>query len=561
VLERQPQEVARVLEDPRGASGDQLGADDGLVVEADDRSLQHAQAVAGQEATNPLLRIARARFGAPIRGRDAVLAAVLAVAQRRLRPQEHFVERRDVVVQKFDAETQRDVERVGRDAQRPLRDRESQPLGDLQRFGEARVRQEHEELVSADPSDVIGGSQRLPEVRRELLERRITAGEPEVFVDLLEIVAVDQQGRERSVGSALPPKLDRELRGESAAIQELGQRIDARELLEARVQAAHPRGQCLELRVRALVIGDVEERHQPHRFLLPPPLDALDLEHAIAADRELLPRTRIEREAQAFAAEPADRRAHELFRRTIGEQHRARTRHDHEPFGALHHQRAKAGFALLQRAQPLLHRDPRDLSVQRAPDAALEQRSIGPPLHQEVLGASVRTAVDRVLVLGVGHDDDRHVGRRRAQPTDRIDAGRVRQIGIEQHDVESAGARSRNRLAQRAAMLDSERSLAGHGELGSYRADVVDVVLDQQCANRFHAPLAMKEVRAHAGEHRRGRWRNPAERGPRSSRYANRERARIDDNRYPPTSASVLGFGRGDSTTRSARSRALRTAQ
>ena len=166
-----------------------------------------------------------------------------------------------------------------------------------------RVHQEHRELVAAEARDDREVPRVLDQEPRDLPQRFVARAVAEAIVDVLEVVEVEEDERDR-LGEArvtLPLLLD--AHHEVSAIVDVGERVLERQVLEARVADRHGRlgGQGahehLVLRVEGHdpvvgvegveeledpedVAARVLERHDEHR---PCPVVAAGVEHRIEA--------------------------------------------------------------------------------------------------------------------------------------------------------------------------------------------------------------------------------------------------------------------------------------
>jgi hypothetical protein len=359
----------------------------------------------------------------------------------------------------------------------------------LNSLGETRVGQEHQELVPTDAPDVIRGPQRILDAIGELLEHHVPDPVSLGLVDPLEVVAVEQHGRQRRARAALALHFDRELGLQPSAIGDLGQGIDAGESLEARVQFAHPRGDVLEVRLGALVLGDVEHRRETGGLIVPADLDTVRLDDAFRADLELHSRLRPEGIAEHPAAQLLGRTLEEPGRGRVGEQHRAVASEDHDTIGAVREHLAKPGFLLRERLQLALELALDSMAFERQPDRLLERGVVRALLDEVVAGPFLHRAQGHVFVIDVGHHDDRHVGRRLADLDHRVDPAGVGEIQVEQNDVGLAVAQASQRRVQRRNVLDVEVTRPAVAQPLLDQGGVGGVVLDEQCADRAHGHL------------------------------------------------------------------------
>ena len=88
--------------------------------------------------------------------------------------------------------------------------------------------QQHRELVAAEPGDVVAGAQRGADPRPELGQHAVAGVVAERVVELLEVVEVDHEQRERAVRLARPLDRAAQLAVEPAAVRQPGQLVGAR---------------------------------------------------------------------------------------------------------------------------------------------------------------------------------------------------------------------------------------------------------------------------------------------------------------------------------------------
>jgi len=81
-----------------------------------------------------------------------------------------------------------------------LRDRRADPLGDLERRGHVGVGQHDRELLPAVAAREVPAPQRAAEHRADVRQDLIAHRVPALVVDLLEVVQVGQEQRERRLG-------------------------------------------------------------------------------------------------------------------------------------------------------------------------------------------------------------------------------------------------------------------------------------------------------------------------------------------------------------------------
>src|ERR1051326_7125931 len=162
-----------------------------------------------------------------------------------------------------DAEGDRALHRallVRRDRQRA--DLIEDALGHGAGAAEVRVREDDRELVAAEAGEEVGRAQRLAHGAAELGEDDVADGVAERIVDLLEVVDVEHQERERQRVDAGALDLLRQLPAEVALVPDAGEVVGVGEVLDllARGEVAeehcHLRGEDLE----ELRVGLVERR-------------------------------------------------------------------------------------------------------------------------------------------------------------------------------------------------------------------------------------------------------------------------------------------------------------
>jgi hypothetical protein len=217
---------------------ERLDADDPLLLERDDRLIAQPQlaALGGvADVFGERERRHRALVLALVELRPLALAAALGLVHRQVRVAEQILIRQPPVGGR-EADARADRERAAVDRDRLAQQREH-ALGRGRRLAGGRVRQQHGELVAAEPRDEIAGAQRAAQAPRHLDEQRVARQVPEAVVDRLEVVEVDEQDGDRR-----PAGLEHLDDGgrEPGAVGEAGQRILERPPL---VQAGERREQ------------------------------------------------------------------------------------------------------------------------------------------------------------------------------------------------------------------------------------------------------------------------------------------------------------------------------
>ncbi len=101
----------------------------------------------------------------------------------------------------------------------------------------AHPRQQHRELVAAQPGDDVGGAQATPDARRGAAQDLVAHTVPHRVVDGLEVVEVEEEEGEIGAGADVPLQLTLE----GAPVGDPGQSVDARHVLDLGV-ALHQLG-------------------------------------------------------------------------------------------------------------------------------------------------------------------------------------------------------------------------------------------------------------------------------------------------------------------------------
>jgi len=137
------------------------------------------------------------------------------------------------------------------------------PLGDTAGLLRRGAAKQDRELLAAEPADQIGLTDLLAHLRGERPEHRVAGEVPVGVVDVLEVVHVGEQHRERLAAAAGPDDREVGLSLPRARVQHARLRIGARLRLELRVEQAaleqHHRRQRDSEQQRAERAGD---RHQ-----------------------------------------------------------------------------------------------------------------------------------------------------------------------------------------------------------------------------------------------------------------------------------------------------------
>jgi hypothetical protein len=181
------------------------------------------------------------------------------VLQGGLSANEDVVDRYGVLRDHLDSQAGGHVDGARGQAQRTVERREAQAIRHLEGLGEGSVGKEHDELVPTHSADVVGRPEGHLETARELLQDGVPGRMAQRLVDPLEVVAVEDDRREGAARSAPAPQFDRKLGLQPPSVQDLGQRIDARQLLQQLVLTLDPRAALLEVGLLALVSRDVED--------------------------------------------------------------------------------------------------------------------------------------------------------------------------------------------------------------------------------------------------------------------------------------------------------------
>lgn len=124
------------------------------------------------------------------------------------------------------------------------------------------VRDDHGELLAADPADDVVGTDRRAEVVRELGQDVVADGVPEDVVDLLEVVDIDHHDRDVLVLGRRARQLAAEPLVEVAMVVEPGQRVGLRLALEvgADVRVVERERRCVAQPLRQLELRFAERR-------------------------------------------------------------------------------------------------------------------------------------------------------------------------------------------------------------------------------------------------------------------------------------------------------------
>ena len=119
-------------------------------------------------------------------------------------------------------------------------------------------------------------------------------------------------------------------------------------------------------------------------------------------------------------------------------------------------------------------------ALHRVANRARDQVDVGTPLHEVVLRARMHRVERQAIVVDARQHHDRHERRRLLEGVDRLDAGRVRQVQVEQQAAGAARRHVLERVGQLREMRDRERPVAGR--MVEHRLDrlrVVGAVLDE----------------------------------------------------------------------------------
>ena len=222
-----------------------------------------------------------------------------------------------------DADADADLEDQAVDAER-LGQRIDQALGHPARGREiGRARQQHRELVAAQPRHGVDPAQRPLQPRTDLGQQQVAEVMPESVVDVLEAVEVEQQHRHRHPGAL--GGVDRHVDPvvEQGAVGQGGERVVQRE--------------ALELGLLRLAFGDVAQDRDAEPFLVDPDPAERGLDREVApvwcAPRSswllLGLRQSLEREAVVVGQQGRDRAADDRARparRRSARPHGCRTR-------------------------------------------------------------------------------------------------------------------------------------------------------------------------------------------------------------------------------------------
>ena len=112
---------------------------------------------------------------------------------------------------------------AGVDGARLARDRGDEAVGGELRPLAVGARQQHGELVAADPRDDVVRAQRVPQRGSRGVNDLVADVMAERVVDGLEVVEVDQHHRARRLRRALQERSEPAL--EAAAVEQLGERV------------------------------------------------------------------------------------------------------------------------------------------------------------------------------------------------------------------------------------------------------------------------------------------------------------------------------------------------
>ena len=111
-----------------------------------------------------------------------------------------------------------------------------QLVGDLGSIlGRGEIRENHEELIAAEPRHHVGFAQHLLDARRHLLEHDVAAVMAQRIVDGLEIVQVDEHDRHQGTVAARQRQYRTQALGQVGAIGQAGEHVVVREVLDARL--------------------------------------------------------------------------------------------------------------------------------------------------------------------------------------------------------------------------------------------------------------------------------------------------------------------------------------
>jgi hypothetical protein len=114
--------------------------------------------------------------------------------------------------------------------QHAVRQRALQALHGGHAVGALGFRQHQHELVAAQPRDAIGGAQQQLADGHQVLQQRIATGMAVRIVGLVEIIQVDHRHAQRRVVARGTRQLALQQFVQAAAVQRLGQWIDARQV-------------------------------------------------------------------------------------------------------------------------------------------------------------------------------------------------------------------------------------------------------------------------------------------------------------------------------------------
>ncbi len=154
----------------------------------------------------------------------------------------------------------------------------------------------------------------------------------------------------------------------------------------------------------------------------------------------------------------------------------------------------------VDRQRVALLRDPQGLLVVLAldgiADRAVEQRRVDLALDQVVLRSLAHRPQRQPGVVVPGHDHDRHLTAALVEPLEGLDAARIGQRQVEQHDVEGPG---REQLEPFLEPVAGGQLIGGGGRLGEvdlHQPGVARAVLDQQHPDRLVAHQPCLPVRS-----------------------------------------------------------------
>ena len=154
--------------------------------------------------------------------RDSVLARVLRGVQRLIGgPQERRGRR---AVERVRRDSGADAEREAR-VREPLREHGPEPRAQRGSEVGVRAREHDDELVAAEPRDLGAQGQRAHKYPPDLVEQRVPELVPGAVVDLLEVVAVEDEHAQRLAHLLRDAELPLELLLEAAAVEYPRERV------------------------------------------------------------------------------------------------------------------------------------------------------------------------------------------------------------------------------------------------------------------------------------------------------------------------------------------------